>query len=539
MCDESGAMGVSGDKRQIIYLHLPCLPVQRTARLQGWSPQEKAGLYQREKGVDRLVYLSAEAQAEGVQVGLSVVDARARHSDMRFAPADRDADQALLMAFARWAFRYSPVTGIDADGLGIWIEATGASHLFACNTNVHNTDSGLKTMCADLYQQIGQTGLRAYIASASTFGAAFALAHYHRDALSRPVHAPACRNQMREFLADLPLAALRLPSDILHALRQAGLRQISHLYPLGRADLAARFGPDMVLRYGQLFGDELDSQVPVQPVQPVSVIKAWPEPVIGHEALCHMVSQLTAELADRLLDAELAARSFELGWQRTDGQISCLLFRLSRPGRRQQTLQRLLAGAAEKIDAEFGVEYSWIQAHGLTVDVPVTALLGTDQDSLRASQISDMVDILAARLGPDKVRRVVSQSDWHIANSQAYRAVADVTDETGQWSIPILAGLSSPRPVRLLDRPEPVKVVAMIPDHPPAMFRWRHHNWTVLRATGPERVGPRWWDPNMPDRLSRDYYRVEVDDGRRLWLGREGLVERGDQVSWFIYGLFS
>ena len=22
------------------------------------------------------------------------------------------------------------------------------------------------------------------------------------------------------------------------------------------------------------------------------------------------------------------------------------------------------------------------------------------------------------------------------------------------------------------------------------MIRWRHYNWTVLRATGPERVGP-------------------------------------------------
>ena len=216
-----------------------------------------------------------------------------------------------------------------------------------------------------------------------------------------------------------------------------------------------------------------------------------------------------------------------------------LLFHLSRPGRREQTLQRLMAGAAEKIDAEFGVEYSWIQAHELTVDVPVTALLGTDQDSLQASQVSDMVDILAARLGPDKVQRVVSQSNWHIADSQSYQPVADVTDKTGQWSMPVLAGLASPRPVRLLDRPEPVKVMAMMPDHPPAMIRWRHYNWTVLRATGPERVGPRWWDPNRTDRLSRDYYRVEVEDGRRLWLCREGLVERGDEASWFIYGLFS
>ena len=58
-------MGVSGDDRQIIYLHLPCLPIRRMARVQGWSLQEKVGLYQREKGTDRLVYLSAEAGQTG------------------------------------------------------------------------------------------------------------------------------------------------------------------------------------------------------------------------------------------------------------------------------------------------------------------------------------------------------------------------------------------------------------------------------------------------------------------------------------------
>ena len=58
----------------------------------------KIGLYQREKGADRLVYLSAEARADGVQAGLSVADARARHPDMRFAPVDHNADQALLTA---------------------------------------------------------------------------------------------------------------------------------------------------------------------------------------------------------------------------------------------------------------------------------------------------------------------------------------------------------------------------------------------------------------------------------------------------------
>lgn len=523
------AFGSGSGGRQIIYLHLPCLPVRRMARLNGWPDQHKAALYQRDKGGDRLVYLSAEAKAAGLQTGMAVADARARYPESLLAPADPDGDRAVLTALARWAFRYSPVVGCDHDGLGLWIEATGASHLFG----------GLEAMCADIHCQLSQTGLTVQLATAPTFAAAWALAHYHSAVSAEQVHAPVRRAQMLAFLAELPLAAMRLDTSLLLALSRAGLRQIGHLYPLGRADLTARFGPEMVLRYAQLFGDQPESPVPVQPLQPVRVTKVWPEPVIGYEALCGMVSQLSDDIAGQLVQAEQAARSFELGWQRSDGQIGRLFFRLSRPGRRKQTLRRLLAGAAEKIDAEFGVDYSWIQAHGLTTDIPVTALLGTDEDSMKAGQVSDLIDILAARLGPDKVQRVISQPDWQIAASQVYLPVADVTEKAGCWLMPVLAGLSAPRPVRLLDHPEPVKVVAMMPDHPPAMIRWRHHNWTVLRATGPERVGPRWWDHKSATALSRDYYRVEVEDGRRLWLCREGLVERGDEVNWFVHGVFS
>ena len=522
-------MPVSGRDRQVIYLYLPCLPVRRLIRLNGWSEQDKTALYQRIKGADRLVYLSATAQQAGLQADMSVADARARFPDIRLAPVDHDGDRALFTALARWAFRFSPVVGVDAPGLGLWIDATGASHLFG----------GLQAMCADLHHQLSQAGLMVHLATAPTFAAAWALAHYHMAASAGPVHAPDCRHQMRVFLSDLPVAALRLDPALQLALSRAGLRQIGHLYPLGWADLTARFGPDMVRRYAQLFGDQPERPVPVAPLQPVLVTQAWPEPVIGYDALCHMVSQLTDQIADRLLQAEQGARSFELGWQRTDGQVGRLYFRLSRPGRRKHTLHRLLSGAAEKIDAEFGVEYCWIQAHGLTADIPLTAVLGTDEDSLKAGQVSDLVDVLAARLGPDKVQRVINKPDWQITDSQAYLPVADVTDKTGHWPMPVLAGLSAPRPVRLFDHPEPVKVVAMLPDHPPAMIRWRHHNWTVLRATGPERVGPRWWDHSSMSSLSRDYYRVEVETGQRLWLCREGLVDRGDQVSWFVHGIFS
>ena len=120
--------------------------------------------------------------------------------DIRLAPVDHDGDHAFLTALARWAFRFSLVVGVDATGLGLWIDATGVSHLFG----------GLQEMCAELHRQISQTGLMGHLATAPTFAAAWALAHHHQAASAGPVHALVRRQQMLAFLSDLPVAALRL-----------------------------------------------------------------------------------------------------------------------------------------------------------------------------------------------------------------------------------------------------------------------------------------------------------------------------------------
>ena len=92
--------------------------------------------------------------------------------------------------------------------------------------------------------------------------------------------------------------------------------------------------------------------------------------------------------------------------------------------------------------------------------------------------------------------------------------------------------------MRLLARPEPVEAVSLLPDYPPAQFRWRRVLHQVVRAEGPERLLGEWWRdaPSSggsaeSDAPPRDYFRVEDQDGRRYWLYRAA----GD---WFLHGLF-
>jgi protein ImuB len=105
---------------------------------------------------------------------------------------------------------------------------------------------------------------------------------------------------------------------------------------------------------------------------------------------------------------------------------------------------------------------------------------------------------------------------------------------TGGWPADL------PRPVRLLDPPQPIDAMALLPDHPPVAFTWRRVRHRVRHADGPERITGEWWKRDREWVSVRDYFRVEDEDGRRFWLFRRGNgsdVGTGD-MRWFLHGFF-
>ncbi|MFG1399626.1 Y-family DNA polymerase [Roseixanthobacter pseudopolyaromaticivorans] len=115
------------------------------------------------------------------------------------------------------------------------------------------------------------------------------------------------------------------------------------------------------------------------------------------------------------------------------------------------------------------------------------------------------------------------------------------------------------RPQRLFAVPEAVEAVAEVPDGAPVRFRWRRRIHHVARVEGPERISAPWWrEPALrlsglppaahPDLLlegalhnpTRDYFRVETNDGLRLWLFRAGLYgAETSRPAWYVHGLFA
>jgi protein ImuB len=100
------------------------------------------------------------------------------------------------------------------------------------------------------------------------------------------------------------------------------------------------------------------------------------------------------------------------------------------------------------------------------------------------------------------------------------------------------------RPTLLLETPEPIIVMAEIPEGAPMRFTWRRVMYRVARSEGPERIEAEWWRQLWPHpgSRSRDYYMLEDVAGARFWVFRDGRYDDerdGHQPLWFVHGVFT
>jgi protein ImuB len=147
--------------------------------------------------------------------------------------------------------------------------------------------------------------------------------------------------------------------------------------------------------------------------------------------------------------------------------------------------------------------------------------------------IAELVDRLSNRLGSGRVfRDAPVESD---VPERSVRRVPALDRKAGTtWPADL------PRPVRLLDPPQPIDAMALLPDHPPLAFTWRRIRHRVRHADGPERIAGEWWKRDGEMRSVRDYFRVEDENGHRFWLFRRGDGDdpaTGDR-RWFLHGFF-
>lgn len=484
-----------------------------------------------ESGRHGLVVAAANrtAREAGIGPGLGFTDACARIGDpqgLAFEEIDRIADMRALKRLARWMVRFSPLVALDGID-GLMLEVTGCAHLFG----------GEDAMARAMTERLNAAGHSARIAIAATPGAAWAVAHMGAGPVTVLPD-----GEERTGLADLPVAALRLSPAADTLLRRFGLTRISQLYGLDRKALARRFSSretaDMVtLRLDQALGLRAEPLTPERAPPDFWARLACPAPIAATEGVTIGLETLAADLCKQLDTHGLGARDFLLTAFRADGGLSSLEVSAARPVRDNRHVLRLFSEKIETIDPGFGIDLMTLAADRTDpvsiASAPLSAELGGGGADLDA--LARLADRLAARLGEAAVNIAAPNASHIPERAEAQTAFA------GDLAAPAQPHAAGPRPLRLLDPPEAVEVIAEVPDGPPQRFIWRRVPRRAVKADGPERIAPEWWRIPHEGKRARDYYRVEDIEGRRYWLFREGLYDdnRGGPPRWFMHGLFA
>ena len=476
------------------------------------------------------------ARRAGVRAGMTLAEARAACPGLADAGRDAARDGRALEAVGRWlAGAFSPVAAAEPPE-SILLDVGGSARLFG----------GLEPLRRAAAEALRRAGLTACCAVAPTPCAAWALASAGRGEVVGV-------ESVRAALAPLPVGCLRLDPAAVDALAAVGVRTVGHLLALPRGATAARFGEGPLLGLDRALGDApeplacLDRRVPVRAAlefdAPVaSLAGLW-------SCLKHLVGEVVTDLARRGAGARRLGLTLRPRW----GEAESVAVRLAGPTRNAVRLFELLRTAAEPTLGRVKGHDGYV---GFSLDVPSLervrpgqgGLFGGADDAGRAAELGGLVERLVARLGEPGVGRA-ELFESHLPEWGWRRAGVGLMTEGRSVAKPRAAQAAKaavaaeelierhasarPRPMRLLDPPAAVGVVAL-GDGPPASLAWGGPAVPLTGALGPERVAGVWWAGRRP---TRDYYDALDESGRRYWLFRVD-DPRGGARRWFLHGVF-
>jgi protein ImuB len=498
--------------RRVVSVFLPTYATDRVRRKNISAPPRDRPLVTVAQDGNRRILVAVDTAARALRLrpGMTVAHAQSLIPDLMLIDAVPDDDEAALVQLGHWCSRYSPLVTPDPPN-GLFIDIAGAAHLF----------KGEAGLLDDLSSRFKAAQFEIRVAVADTPGCAWASARFGQGGIVPP-------GRRSDVLGPLPVAALRLPAHTIESLADVGIERIAQLAAKPRSALRTRFGGDLLLRFDQALGATDEALTSLQPVEVPSVSMPFVEPISTPEDLERVIDRLCALLTKELELKGIGARRLDLVFLRVDNVCQAVRIGTARPTRDARHLGKLLRERLVLVDPGFGVERamltaSWVEA--LTERQTLGRHVGGEETE---ADIGMLVDTLRTRLGPDRVFRLAPVESE--IPERAVKRIPPAAPATGvSWPNDL------PRPARLLSPPESVKVIAQLPDSPPAQFSWRDQTRRIVKADGPERIPGEWWVSDRDVGLVRDYYRIECVSGERFWLFRDAPAEEGGR--WWLHGI--
>lgn len=450
------------------------------------------------------------AEQQGAFTGMAVADARAAVPELDAIDDTPGKACKLLRLLGLWCIRYTPTVAIDLPD-GLTLDISGCAHLWADE----------RGYLKEIVLKLRNAGFDTRAAIADTPGAAWAVARFGRVS---PIIAPAKQSQA---IAGLPPAALRLESEILERLQKLGFRTIGPLLSMPASTLRRRFGTNLLTRLDQALGKLNEVLVPIVP--PVPYVERLPclEPVRTKVAIEIAIEKLLAALCLRLQAEGKGLRKAVMKCIRIDGRTVQASITTNRGSHSVSHLSKLFGLQIAKIEPALGIELFLLEASKVEDLETVQEQIWAVDRGLADTALAELLDRVAGKIGAEAIQRYLPAE--HYWPECSVKVAASLTEE------PETAWPKQMRPIRLLNNPEAIEVMALVPDNPPKTFIYKGKRHQIVKADGPERIGREWWRDGGQH---RDYFVVEDSEGQRYWVFRSGHYDGGD-ARWYLHGYFA
>jgi protein ImuB len=460
---------------------------------------------------NRMVIRAANGMAEvqGVHTGMTVADAKAITTSLLVVDHIPGKQEKLIRQLGLWCIRYTPVVAIDTDGL--ILDISGCPHLWG----------GERAYLKEIVNKLRTSGYDARAAIAGTTGCAWAVARYGKAT-------PIIESYSHvDALLNLPPAALRLEPLIVEKLKKLGFHTIRSFINIPKKVLRRRFGEGFISRLDQALGIEEEALRPLVPPVPYAERLPCLEPVSTKKAIEIAIQKLLEGMCLRLHKEGKGVRRATLKCYRIDGKTVQAAITTNRGSHSVSHLFKLFEFHIDKLEPALGIELFLLEAQKVESIDPRQEKFWAGKPGLHDTSVAELLDKLAVKIGANAIHRYLP-AEHYWPELSIKEATSLLETPAAQWRA------DRPRPLRILNDPEPIEVMALLPDYPPKFFTYKGKRHTVQKADGPERIEREWWRDAGEH---RDYYAVEDTAGQRYWLFRLGHYDATPQ--WYLHGFFA
>jgi len=477
-----------------LYLHFPALQLNTL-----FCESQKQAIIVVDGRGNQVVQCNAFAADNGIKKGMGLGSASALCRELQVHAYDFESEKVKLKEIAHWLYIVtSDISFCTPNGLLL-----RASNMLALHDGLSNYWRTLKAHLDVL--QLNYTYATAYSPLAARLLA--------RTGLNLVTDkADTLFTELKKCPLSMAVSEVELSTKQVDQLSRVGVKTFNDLLSIPTADLANRFGVEMVNYVGRLKGL---FHHPVHFYYPPERFSQYLEMLFDVENISFLVKPLRKLLSQ--LEAFLTIRGqfaheLSLVLHQRD-QEDCLVTASSSEGESH----------AEKWASLFELRFESVK-----LAAPVTGLtLSASRLAAKRDNTADLFDgkqgdvspqelisILQAKLGPDAVQGIMLTEDARPHLSTQFckplqSSVAQPTKSQSRITIPVNKRLL--RPSILLPRPQAL-----------------HEKVTIIQ--GPERLATGWWDANA---MTRDYFIARAVSGRWLW------VFRTPEQYWFLHGFFS